>query len=269
METCWTILYEFRKRLELFPVGGLRMTMLLSHSRSPWLDPACLRGNQMEFIQKMTHISRGHLHLVLLSKTQRTFSRFRLYLELAGHLFSHVFKSGSFKASCCKSAYAAGESVYPFSYPCLSAFQIVVWSGAFIASSFTVTRIAIRSYKFRKIFSDDILVIIALAVLLASAVLYQITLVPMYTLLRVAAGLEPPKADFMQMGSKYLKLQFAITCLFWTILWTVKLSFLAFFRRLSSGLKQHETAWWIVLVFVVLSYVSCYCRSSSKLLTYM
>jgi hypothetical protein len=131
-----------------------------------------------------------------------------------------------------------------------------VWTGAFIASSFTVTRIAIRSYKFKKIFSDDILVLVALGMLLASAVLYQIILTPMYTLLRVAAGLEAPKEDFVQKGSKYLKFQFAITCLFWSILWTVKLSFLAFFRRLSSGLKKHKTAWWIVLSFVLLSYVS-------------
>jgi hypothetical protein len=51
--------YRLRKRLVLSRLSGLKVTMVLSHSRSQWLDPASSRGNQRNAFKIL--ISRVHL----------------------------------------------------------------------------------------------------------------------------------------------------------------------------------------------------------------
>ena len=48
----------------------------------------------------------------------------------------------------------------------------------------------------------------------------------------------------------------AFTILFYSCLWSIKLSFLLFFRRLGSRTKG-KTWWWCILVITVLSWIVC------------
>lgn len=109
---------------------------------------------------------------------------------------------------------------------------------------------------------DDLLAVFALLLLLASAIMYTVALHPMYAVSRVGAGLIPVPTgeamlEFVAQTNLYLRLQFAITLAFWTCLWCVKASFLAFFYPLSNGLLWDRRLWWAVAGFASLAYVAC------------
>lgn len=132
-----------------------------------------------------------------------------------------------------------------------------------IAVIFTILRAWIR-IKFNGRFQlDDLLVGFALALLIASAVMYTIILKPVYQLSRVASGITPPPttleggAKFTADTNLYMRVQFALTLAFWTCLWVVKASFLAFFYPLSNGLKWDRRLWYAVTAFCVIGYIAC------------
>ncbi|KAK3075664.1 hypothetical protein LTR53_000812 [Teratosphaeriaceae sp. CCFEE 6253] len=77
----------------------------------------------------------------------------------------------------------------------------------------------------------------------------------MYELLAVSVGRETATPAFLLRGSFYLKCQFASTLLFWTCLWSVKASFLAFFRQLTANLKWPRMAWWVVTIITTLAFI--------------
>ena len=77
----------------------------------------------------------------------------------------------------------------------------------------------------------------------------------MYELLAVSVGQEVATPAFLARASFYLKCQFASTIMFWSCLWSVKASFLAFFRQLTAGLKWPRMAWWVVTVITTLAYI--------------
>ncbi|TID24074.1 putative agmatinase 1 [Venturia nashicola] len=53
----------------------------------------------------------------------------------------------------------------------------------------------------------------------------------------------------------FLKMQFAQTFIYWTCLWSVKASLLAFFKRLTTNLKGHVIAWWVIIAITALGYI--------------
>jgi hypothetical protein len=64
------------------------------------------------------------------------------------------------------------------------------------------------------------------------------------------------------VGNIYVRYEFPIIGLMWTVLWCVKASLLALFWRLFDGLPQYRRMWWVVVVFVALSYVGCWIASA-------
>ena len=54
----------------------------------------------------------------------------------------------------------------------------------------------------------------------------------------------------------FLKWQFVAIVLFWTIIWSVKCSFLAFYHQLFSRQFQgwQKYAWWVAVVLTVVTY---------------
>ena len=63
--------------------------------------------------------------------------------------------------------------------------------------------------------------------------------------------------DIYASITQFLKFQFAASMIFWTCVWSVKASFLAFFKRLTTNVKGHYAAWWVILVITVLAYIGC------------
>lgn len=130
-----------------------------------------------------------------------------------------------------------------------------MWSLCAVAIIFVAARISVRIAYFRRLSGDDYFCLLALSLLIGNSIVMQLMSPPMFDILAVSNGLEKPGADFMKNSSLYLKLQFANTILFWSILWAVKGCFLAFFRRLTNQTKYPRIAWWIVATITVLAYI--------------
>ncbi|KIW06247.1 uncharacterized protein PV09_02720 [Verruconis gallopava] len=137
----------------------------------------------------------------------------------------------------------------------------IVWSLFGIATLFFCARILIRIKFSKRIFIDDGLAGFALICLLANATLTQIMLPSMY----VAVEMEQFSASIKRAATiniigtipHFLKYQFAETMIYWTCLWAVKGSFLAFFRRLATNVRGHLIAWWIIVIITALAYIGC------------
>jgi hypothetical protein len=102
---------------------------------------------------------------------------------------------------------------------------------------------------------DDFFFLLALAILITNSILY-IWLVPMmYTVVRVQLGLEKPKPTIMKTATQFLKYQMGSTILFWSLLWSVKACFLAFFYSLGNNLKTQRILWYSVAIFTGIGYI--------------
>lgn len=114
-----------------------------------------------------------------------------------------------------------------------------------------------RIRSFRKLFWDDLLVIAAWGMLLGTAVLWQVEAPTLYEQYAVESGKEPFSLGFIERDTAFLRTIAPFTILFYSCLWTVKLSFLIFFRRLGSKIKGHQIWWWCILVITFLTWVAC------------
>ena len=102
--------------------------------------------------------------------------------------------------------------------------------------------------------------------LFAEAMLITYSIDPMYRTLEFAnlpPGMTKMKrensvvqqaANLFEEISYFMKLQMAQYMVFWTCLWLVKASFLAFFRRLTNNLRRYVIAWWITVFITAISY---------------
>ena len=75
----------------------------------------------------------------------------------------------------------------------------------------------------------------------------------------IAATIFDWRAAYWLMAMIFLV--FTIIGLFWTIVWSVKASFLALYYRLFDGLPHYLRIWWFVAVFTALAYVGCWIAS--------
>ena len=79
--------------------------------------------------------------------------------------------------------------------------------------------------------------------------LYTPSIEAIYILSDLETGhLREPPPNFMNIEGRYLRYQFAIIILFWTAIWFVKGSFLAFYQTMFSGqfVGWQRTAWYLV-----------------------
>jgi hypothetical protein len=139
---------------------------------------------------------------------------------------------------------------------------ITTWSLFSISAISFFSRLLIRLRYNRRLFFDDGFAFFALVCLLASCLLISFMAPSMYTTIQMEkfsaslAGLGK-RRDVLDTVGFYLKLQFSQTIVYWTCLWAVKASFLAFFKPLTRNLKSHVIAWWFILVITVLAYAAC------------
>ena len=95
----------------------------------------------------------------------------------------------------------------------------------------------------------------ALIIAIVTAILWQIYLGDLYYVL--AAGLESRKSDFESVSESYFKATAAILILFYSSLWSIKISFLLFFRRLGANVTHQKFLWWPVFGVTLATYFAC------------
>lgn len=134
----------------------------------------------------------------------------------------------------------------------------VAWGSVAVSALFYTFRILVRLRVFRRLYADDGLVFFAWVVLLVSAALWQTGIDALYENIAVSSGqLYPPPASFPHRTERYLRKSLAVIVFFYTGLWSVKLSFLIFFKRLGHSVRHQNTMWWAVLAINVATYLTC------------
>ena len=85
--------------------------------------------------------------------------------------------------------------------------------------------------------------------------MYKYIIPTMFELDRIANGEEAFTPAFLPPAAVFLKMQFAIIVLFWTIIWIVKVSFLIFYRKLYAKLPGGMLRWYLVSAFTAVTYL--------------
>lgn len=140
--------------------------------------------------------------------------------------------------------------------------RAVAWAGVATAGIFVGLRLFARFREAGHFFADDYWVVAAFSVLTVNAVLQHLQTGSLYYVMEVSAGRLPVTEDLIIQGNIYVRYEFPIIGLMWTVLWCVKASLLALFWRLFEGLPRYRRVWWGVVVFCALSYIGCWIASA-------
>jgi hypothetical protein len=138
----------------------------------------------------------------------------------------------------------------------LNGLIAITWVGAALGILFTAARIAIRIKYMSRLMADDYFMLLALVFLITNAILQTIQAPHLYYMILQATG-----SDIVHHALRYTHFEFAIISIFWSVLWSVKGSFLALFWMLSNGLPRYRRVWWVITVFTVLAYIGCWLAS--------
>ena len=110
---------------------------------------------------------------------------------------------------------------------------------------------------FPRLLLDDYLAVLALFCLLTINLIFTITL-PVFDISQnVAYYHHKPPPNYENIAATFEKLQWAIAYVYFTGLWAVKSVFLVCYEKLTKELKYFRQAWYVLLVYVVLTYVGC------------
>ena len=123
-------------------------------------------------------------------------------------------------------------------------------------------RLALRIFTRSKLFPDDYLVLFGLTCLgAATYLMYSFSLVIFLSnAIRLLPSDSPTLTLVTQLG-RLLKNTYLFLALVWTTTFTVKLSFLVFFKKIIERLpKQIIIYCWIIVVFTVLSWMFIVCE---------
>ena len=133
-----------------------------------------------------------------------------------------------------------------------------MWAGVAISFCFLLFRFYVRIKFFRRLHIEDPFVLAAWLMNLAYAVVWQENANKLYSVIAVENGqASMPPPQFVSYVENEVYSQFASYLLWLTALWSIKLSFLLFFRNLGNHIRRQMILWYCVLGYTVASYVTC------------
>jgi hypothetical protein len=112
---------------------------------------------------------------------------------------------------------------------------------------------SIRSFK--DLQAEDYLLIVAYIFFLELSILYIYISPVIFRIAAVSAGKIAPYATISEDGLRLQTVFFVTTSSLWLCLWMVKFSLLAMYKRLLVG-KKYLIAWWVIMGFCVLVWIS-------------
>ena len=137
----------------------------------------------------------------------------------------------------------------------------LIWTTFSIAFLFVILRTAIRFRIVKRLATEDYWMFLALATLLTNSILQTIQLPSLYYMAAIIAGDIPISTDLISESENYLRFEFAIIGLFWTVLWCVKASFLSVYFKLFRDMTMYRIGWYILAAFTFCAYVGCWITS--------
>ncbi|MCJ1422458.1 hypothetical protein MMC29_000338 [Sticta canariensis] len=136
-------------------------------------------------------------------------------------------------------------------------FITVLWSETAMSLSFLAFRLFVRIRSFGRIYADDVLVLVAWLLFFASVVILQSQQTAMYNQYALAWGTLIPTPEELKAEETFMHTEVAIIIMYYTSLWTVKLSVLVFFRRLGQKVRGQKIWWWCITSFTVATWAIC------------
>jgi hypothetical protein len=133
----------------------------------------------------------------------------------------------------------------------------LIWTCFGVAFLFVALRTIIRIKVADRLTLEDYWMFVALATLLTLCILETIQLSSLYYMTAVIAGAIPVSTGLILHTEEYLRYEFPIVILFWTVLWCVKAGFLALYFKLFRELPFYRRAWYILAIFTFLAYGGC------------
>jgi hypothetical protein len=132
-------------------------------------------------------------------------------------------------------------------------FHEVAYSMVFLASVFIIARAGIHIWKKKSMQPQDYLLYSVFVCFLAMSICYLVIIPTIYKIGRVANGLMPPWNTMAEDVVVYVRIMFFTTIFFWLSLWLVKLSLLALYKKLLTGLPLvYVQLWWAVFIFCLI-----------------
>jgi rhodopsin domain-containing protein len=139
---------------------------------------------------------------------------------------------------------------------------VIVWVTFSIATSFVFLRLTVRWRQNSSILPDDYWMVFAWLCLLTMAILQTEQMSSLWYITYLMAGRIPLTEEVGPQTEQLTRWQFPVIKLFWTVLWTVKASFMALFFRLVKPFVVLRRLWYCVAVFAVLAYIGCWLSSA-------
>ncbi|KAI4161994.1 MAG: hypothetical protein LQ342_004442 [Letrouitia transgressa] len=102
---------------------------------------------------------------------------------------------------------------------------------------------------------DDGLVALSVIMLAAISIMQTAYVETTFNVQAVRTEHRQKPPDFERITKLYAHYQWAIAYLFFTGIWAVKGSFLAFYDQLTQRLPRARRAWWIAIIITVLTYI--------------
>ncbi|KAL2265999.1 hypothetical protein VTJ83DRAFT_5351 [Remersonia thermophila] len=140
--------------------------------------------------------------------------------------------------------------------------RAIIWVLYVVTTTFVVLRLAVRFRQNGKFLYDDCWIIFAWLAYTTNDILQTIQLPYLWYITYLKAGRIVSGTETVYMLMQLTRWQFPIIKLFWTILWSVKASFLAVFYRFVKPFPILRRLWWAVAAFALLAYIGCWLASS-------
>ena len=142
-----------------------------------------------------------------------------------------------------------------------------MWTGAAVSFCFLLFRFYVRLKAFRRLDIDDPFVFVAWLMTLANAIVWQVTSKELYDIIAVDTGQRlMPEPEYNSRVSILHRSLIATYFLYYTALWSIKISFLLFFRNLSKTIRRQMLLWYFVSASTIASYIICVCMINYKCL---
>lgn len=128
----------------------------------------------------------------------------------------------------------------------------MIWTFVGVSCFFVLVRCFIKIKTFKRVSSDDIVVFIAWAVFFSNVVIWTKMSPFLYENYEILQGKRIPGPNVLERYGEFIHTVMA-PCkpMFYTSLWSVKLSLLLFFRKLGYQIRSHEIWWWWVTAATV------------------
>ncbi|KAI9043226.1 putative vesicle-mediated transport protein (Imh1) [Aspergillus affinis] len=146
-------------------------------------------------------------------------------------------------------------------------FMVVVWGATLLSFIFIAARILARILTFRRLWTDDVLAMLAWLFVLAQAIIWHTQVESLYVQHQLITKEFLPTEEIMEEIRWVLRAQLLGLFFFMFSLWLLKASFLVFFRRIGCYLQPLNTWYWCVVILVTTSCAACLGDIDYKCLT--